>query len=259
MAKRQQGLVSPITSPESKSEGLPVTVGRRRAVVLRHRNRCEHLSHHSHRQNEHDINAEIKHNCEEEAVTGDAVESQRAAQREKLSHLIVSLGETSYEYVGSEATEQAHLTCEDICRKGSSGLTTGWSKEPTSRSCPGAGRGTGDKQTEPWGRNINKGAPRHRMEGWVQIDTQDWAQTQTDVVEKQTVKAPGAAFLWELKGTVTCRDLGLKERGCEHQKSPRNQQRPAGLHEYAWRPAGALLGERPKSSHTSCLDMKGNY
>lgn len=59
------------------------------------------------------------------------------------------------------------------------------------------------------------------MEGGVQIHTslqQDRAQTETDVVEKQTVKAPGAAFLWELKGTVTCRDLGLKERGSEHQR-----------------------------------------
>lgn len=83
------------------------------------------------------------------------------------------------------------------------------------------------------------------------------AQTETDV-EKQTVKAPGAAFLWELKGTVTCRDLGLKERGSEHQKSPRNQQRPVCRHEYAWWPAGALLGGRRTSSHTSCLDMKGN-
>lgn len=52
------------------------------------------------------------------------MESQRAAQREKLFHLIVSLGETSYEHVGSEATEQAHLTCEDICWKASRGLTT---------------------------------------------------------------------------------------------------------------------------------------
>lgn len=43
------------------------------------------------------------------------MESQHAAQQEKLFHLIVSLGETSDEYVGSEATKQAHLTCEDIC------------------------------------------------------------------------------------------------------------------------------------------------
>lgn len=52
------------------------------------------------------------------------MESQHAAQQEKLFHLIVSLGETSYEYMGSEATEQAHLPVKTSAGKGSSGLTT---------------------------------------------------------------------------------------------------------------------------------------
>lgn len=106
--------------------------------------------------------------------------------------------------------------------------------------------GLGDKQNLEEGTK-NEGTPRHRMEGGVQMHTslqQEGAQTETAVVEQQTVKAYGAGFLWELKGTVTCRDLGLKERGSEHLKSPRNYQCSVFLHEYAWWPASVLLGER---------------
>lgn len=48
------------------------------------------------------------------------MESQHAAQQKKLFHLIVSLGETSYEYVESRHT----LPVKTSAGKGSSAMTT---------------------------------------------------------------------------------------------------------------------------------------